>query len=80
MAWFNLDPNDVFNGDETREEGEKWLDEFERWIEETFDGRVSRYDNAGHSSPANGSSPIPDEIIGNLFDYWYKNILSVREE
>ena len=75
MAWFKLDPNDVFNGDEGVLRTVEWLDEFTRWIEGTFDGRVSRYDR----SPGNGSSPIPDEIIGDLFTYWYENILSQRD-
>ncbi len=73
MAWFILD-TDAFNGDATEEEREEWLDGFTRWVTSTFDGRVSRLNHPGMGKP------IPDEIIGDLFDYWYKNILSVREE
>ena len=77
MAWFKLDPNDVFNGDEGVLRTVEWLDEFTRWIEETFDGRVSRYDRSPGTT-LNGQLPIPDEVIGDLFVYWYKNILSMR--
>ena len=72
MAWLILD-TDAFNGDETEEEREEWLDEFTRWVASTFDGRVSRL------NPLGLGEPIPDKVIGDLFDYWYKHILSVRE-
>ena len=82
MAWFKLDPNDVFNGDEGVLRTVEWLDEFTRWIEETFDGRVSRYDRSPGTTLKGlrtyGSLPIPNEVIGDLFEYWYENILSMR--
>ena len=74
MAWFELDASDVFNGDETEAERETWIDQFTQWVETTFDGRVSRLNQTGPGQP------IPAEVIGDLFHYWYENILSLREE
>ena len=77
MAWFKLDPNDGYNGDETEEQRVEWLDDFTRWIEQKFDGRISRYDRSPGTT-LNGQLPIPDEVIGDLFVYWFENILSMR--
>jgi len=73
MAWYVLEnPSDVYNGDETEEEREEWLDEFTRWVASTFDGRVSRLNHPGLGEP------IPDEVIGALLEYWHEKILWVR--
>ena len=81
MAWFLLYAADCFNGDETEAEREEWLREFTRWINATFDGRV-RLRNHGLTPLASAElgAPIPAEVIGDLLDYWYENILSLREE
>ena len=82
MAWYILDPNDGYNGDETEEQRVEWLADFTRWIEQTFDGRSSRYDRSPCTTLKGlrtyGSLPIPNEVIGDLFEYWYENILSMR--
>ena len=73
MAWFQLDAADTFNGDETEAEREEWLGEFTRWMSATFDGRVE------HGRVRLGA-PIPAEVIGDLLDYWYENVLNHAEK
>jgi hypothetical protein len=74
MAWFQLDAADCFNGDETEAEREEWLDEFTRWINARSGSmRVTR-------ASAGLGAPIPAEVIGDLLDYWYENVLNHAEK
>jgi hypothetical protein len=76
MAWFLIEAEDWFKGDETEEERETWIGQFTQWVETTFDGRVSRL----NMHVAGQGQPIPAKVISGLIDYWYENILSLRDD
>ena len=67
MAWYTFEMGENFVGSE--EESIRWLDEFNQWMEGTFDGRVARI-NGGSGL----GSPIPPAIIDYLFGYWHENV------
>ena len=73
MAWYKFEMGDNFIG--SAKESDQWLDEFNQWMEGTFDGRMFRINNRGGIE-----SPVPPAIIDYLFEYWHENVKVMEQD
>jgi hypothetical protein len=72
MAWYKFEMGENFIG--SAEESAQWLDEFNQWMEGTFDGRLRSVNYPGLGSP------IPPAIIDYLFGYWHENVKVMEQD